>query len=156
MRAVLSRFSHVQLFVTPWTVAHQAPLFMEFPMQEYWSGLPVPPPGNIPNPGMEPMSPVTSTLAEGFFTISSTWEAPLLGHVMQKRYFCRSSIPPCSLENQDRPPWSLCLLFRGNVCSGSWLLPSFHLTALLPFSQVLSLTRWALCLLTGSQLKQCR
>ena len=151
---MLSHFSPVWLFATPWTVAHQAPLSMEFPMQEYWSGLPGPPPGNIPNPGMEPMSPVTSALAEGFFTTSSTCEAPLLGHVMQNRYFFMSSIPPCSLENQDRPPWSLCLLFRGNVCSGSWLLPSFHLTALLPFSQVLSLTPWALFLLTRSQLKQ--
>ena len=42
---------------TPWTVAHQAPLSMEFPKQEYWSGLPFPPPGHIPNPGVDPKSP---------------------------------------------------------------------------------------------------
>ena len=47
----------VQLFVTPWTVAHQAPLSMEFPRQEYWSGLPFPPPGDLSNPGIEPVSP---------------------------------------------------------------------------------------------------
>ena len=49
--------SHVQLFVTPWTVAYQAPLSMGFSSQEYWSGLPFPPPGDRPNPGIEPRSP---------------------------------------------------------------------------------------------------
>ena len=49
--------SHVQLFVTPWTVAHQAPLSMGFIRQEYWSGMPCLPPGDLPNPGMEPKSP---------------------------------------------------------------------------------------------------
>ena len=42
--------------VTLWTVAHQAPLPMEFSRQEYWSGLPIPPPGDLPNPGIEPVS----------------------------------------------------------------------------------------------------
>ena len=49
--------SRVQLFVTPWTVAYQAPLSMEFSRQEYWSGLPFPSPGDLPNPGIEPGSP---------------------------------------------------------------------------------------------------
>ena len=53
----------VQLFVTPWTVAHPAPLSLGFP--EYWSGLPFPTPGDLPNPGTEPLSPA---LAGGFFT----------------------------------------------------------------------------------------
>ena len=55
------------LFETPWTVVHQTPLAMRFffSRQEYWSGLPFPPPGDLPNPGIEPMSPV---LAGGFFT----------------------------------------------------------------------------------------
>ena len=44
-------------FVTPWTVAHQAPLSMGFPRQDYWSGLPFPSPGDLPNPGIEPVSP---------------------------------------------------------------------------------------------------
>ena len=48
--------SCVQLFVTPWTAAHQAPLSMGFSRQEYWSGLPCPPPGDRPNPGIEPRS----------------------------------------------------------------------------------------------------
>ena len=49
---VLSWFSHVQLFVTPWTVALQALLSVEFSRQEYWSGLPFPSPGDLPDPGI--------------------------------------------------------------------------------------------------------
>ena len=54
---MLSHFSHVQLFVTLWTVAHQAPLSMGFSRQESWSGLLCPPPGDLPDPGIEHMSP---------------------------------------------------------------------------------------------------
>ena len=49
--------SRAQLFVTLWTVACQAPLSMEFSRQEYWSGLPFPSPGDLPDPGIEPRSP---------------------------------------------------------------------------------------------------
>ena len=49
--------SHVQLFAIPWTVAYQAPLSMEFSRQEYWSGLPFPSPGDLPDLGIEPTSP---------------------------------------------------------------------------------------------------
>ena len=52
-------------FATLWTVAHQAPLTMEFPRKEYWIGLPFPSPGDLPDPGTEPTSPA---LAGGFFT----------------------------------------------------------------------------------------
>ena len=48
--------SHTQLFVTPWTAAHQAPLSTEFSRQEYWSGLPLPPPGDLPDPGIDQAS----------------------------------------------------------------------------------------------------
>ena len=48
--------SLIQLFATPWTVAHQAPPSMEFSRQEYWSGLPFPSPGNLPDPEIEPRS----------------------------------------------------------------------------------------------------
>ena len=50
-------FSHVRLFATFWTVAHQAPLSMGLSGQEYWSGLPFSPPGDLPNPGIKPRSP---------------------------------------------------------------------------------------------------
>ena len=49
---------------------------MGFSRQEYWSGLPCPPPGDLPNPGMEPTSLTSPTLAGGFFTTGTTWEAP--------------------------------------------------------------------------------
>ena len=49
--------SRVEPFVTPWAVAHQAPLSLEFCRQEYWSGLPFPSPGDLPNPGIKPKSP---------------------------------------------------------------------------------------------------
>ena len=72
---MLSRFSCVRLFVTPWTAAHQAPLSMGFSRQEYWSGLPGPPPGDLPDPGIKPTSLVSPVLAGRFFTTSTTWEA---------------------------------------------------------------------------------
>ena len=53
--------SHVQLFATPWTVAYQALRSMGFSSQEYWSGLPFPSPGDLPNPGIEPRSPALQT-----------------------------------------------------------------------------------------------
>ena len=49
--------SHVQLFATSWTVAHQAPLHMEFSRREHWTGLLFPPPGDLPDPGTEPTAP---------------------------------------------------------------------------------------------------
>ena len=60
--------SHVQLFVTLWTVACQAFLSMGFPRQDYWNGLPFPSPGDLPDPGMELESPESPSLAGGFFT----------------------------------------------------------------------------------------
>ena len=70
--------SHVRLFVTPWTVALQAPLSIEFFRQEYWSGLPCSPPGDLLDPGIEPMSLKSPALADSFFTTSATWEAPFI------------------------------------------------------------------------------
>ena len=66
--------SCVQLFATPWTVARQAPLSSEFPREEYWSRLPFPPPGELPDPG-ELRSLLSLALTGGFFTTSAIWEA---------------------------------------------------------------------------------
>ena len=76
---MLRQLIRVQLFVALWTAACQASLSMEFSRQEYWSGLPCPPPGDLPDPRIEPTSP---GLAGGFFTTSATWEAhgKNLGH----------------------------------------------------------------------------
>ena len=59
-------------------VAHQAPLSMGFSRQEYWNGLPCPPPGDLPDPEIKPMSLISPVLAGNFFTPSTTWEAPWL------------------------------------------------------------------------------
>ena len=60
--------SCVRLFATTWTVAHQVPLFIELSRQEFWSRLPFPSPGDLPDPGIEPTSPVAPALAGRFFT----------------------------------------------------------------------------------------
>ena len=73
---MLSRLSCVVLFATLWTVAHQVSLSIEFSRQEYWSGLPCLPPGDLPDVGIEPVSLMSSALAGGFSTISTTWEVP--------------------------------------------------------------------------------
>ena len=72
---VLSHFRHVWLFVTLWTVAYQVPLSMGFSRQEYWSGLPCPPPGDLPDTGIKSISLKSHALAGGFFTTNAAWEA---------------------------------------------------------------------------------
>ena len=73
--SVLSHFSHIWFLVTLCTTAHQAPLSMGFSRQECLSGLLCPPPGDLPDPGIEPASLKPPELAGGFFTTSATWEA---------------------------------------------------------------------------------
>ena len=72
---MLSHFSHVQLFATLWTIAYQAPLSMGFSRKKYWNRFPFPTPGDLLDPGIEPVSLMSRTLAGGFFTTSATWEA---------------------------------------------------------------------------------
>ena len=71
---VLSHFSLVRLFETPWTVAHQVPLSRGFSRHEYWSNLPFPSPGDLPDPGIEPASLESPALTGEFFTTSATRE----------------------------------------------------------------------------------
>ena len=71
---VAQSLSHVRLFATPWTIAHQAPLSVGFPRQEYWSGLPCPSQGDLPDPGIEYVS---RTLAGRCYTTESPGE-PML------------------------------------------------------------------------------
>ena len=75
---VLSQLSPVRLFATLWTVAPQAALSMEFSRQEYWSGLPCPPPEDLPNPEIKPASLMSPALAGGLFTTHATWEAQIM------------------------------------------------------------------------------
>ena len=60
---------HVRFFATQWAIDHQAPVNMGFSRQEYWSGLPFPSPGDLPDSGIEPKGPLIPALAGGFFTI---------------------------------------------------------------------------------------
>ena len=83
-------FSLVWLFASPWTAAHQTPLSMGFPWQEYWSGLLRPPPGDLPVPGTEPASPA---LAGGFFTA----EPPAKPNYMTKKASICCHLVPKSL-----------------------------------------------------------
>ena len=69
---MLSCFRHAWLFVTLWTLVLQAPLFMGFSRQEYWSGFPCPPPGDLSNPGIKIVFLTSVALAGGFFTTSAT------------------------------------------------------------------------------------
>ena len=77
---VLNCFSRVQVFVTLWTTALQAPLSMGFCRQEYWNGLPFPSPGDPPEPGIKPSSPEAPALAGRFFTTKPLGK-PLLQNV---------------------------------------------------------------------------
>ena len=72
------------LFPTPWAVAHQAPLSVKFSNQEYWSELPFPTPGDLPDPGIKHMSPVSPALTGEFFTTPTTWDAPTISIGIQK------------------------------------------------------------------------
>ena len=86
---MLSHFSHVQLFVTLWTIARQAHPSKRFSRQEYWSGLPCPPPEDLPNPGIKTAS---FTCQCKFFTTSTTWEARPEAPV-------QGPVPSCSHQN---------------------------------------------------------
>ena len=63
-----------------WSVVHQAPLSMGVSSQEYWSGLPCPSPGDLPDPGIKFVSLMSPALAGGIFTTNATWEAPSQGN----------------------------------------------------------------------------
>ena len=98
---VLSYFSCIQLFVTPWTVTRQAPLSMEFSGQEYWSGLPFPSPGDFPSPGIEPASLLSPELTGRFFTTSATWEAQF--DLVQFSSLAQSCPTLCDPMNRSTP-----------------------------------------------------
>ena len=110
---MLSRFSQVCLFVTLWIVAHQTPLTMGFSRQEYWSGLPRPPLGDLPDPGIEPRSPESPALAGGFFTTSVTWETlkpkelvHFNNHIFLKNLKPRNCVHALHWQNRRPQPFS--------------------------------------------------
>ena len=108
-------FSCVQLFVTPWTGICQAPLSMGFPRQKYWSGLPFPFPGNLPDPGIEPTSPA---LAGRFFTT----EPP--GKPLQRREASRFYHKAFLLYPRKPPLPEQASVFTGTLVELCHLTPS--------------------------------
>ena len=90
--------SHVQLFVTPWTVTHQTSLSMEFSRQEYWSALPFPSPEELHNPGIEPWSPTSQADSLLFELQGSLWFLPSIDMNQPWVYMCpllpKSLLPP--------------------------------------------------------------
>ena len=83
---MLSCYSCVQLFVTPYTLAHQDPLSMGFFLQEYWSRLPCPPPGDIPDPGIKPVSPASPAFQVDSLPAESSGK-PIYIQLYKKRYY---------------------------------------------------------------------
>ena len=91
----LGHFCRVRLFANLWPVTRQAPLSLGFSRQAYWSGLPCPPPGNLPDLGIKPTSLTSPALEGEFFTTGATWEAAGRDHrgLLYQYYFL--------LENND-------------------------------------------------------
>ena len=114
---LLSCFSRVQLCATPETAAHQAPPSLGFSRREHWSGLPFPPPEDLPNPGIKPESPVAPALAGGFFTTDHLG-SPAHQHrnppVILSTSGSLSSLPfhPC-FQGQRDPVWPLFPYLQG-------------------------------------------
>ena len=109
---ILSHFSRVWLCMTLWTMTQQAPLSTGFSRQEYWSGLPCPPPGHLPNLGIECMSLMSPALAARSFTTSATWEVQgmaLLGVIMEMEQGCQERIwRSCSFVISRMFAWDPC------------------------------------------------
>ena len=104
MKLVVQVLSCIRLFATPWSVALQAPLSMGFPRQEYWSGLPFPPPGDLPDPGIEPVFPA---LADGCFTTESPGKpSENLRRLQIKRREEKSKSPEVPVLAEDRHGWT--------------------------------------------------
>ena len=113
---MLSHFSCVRLFAIPSTIAYQAPLSMGFSGREYWSGLPCPSPGDLPDPGIEPMVLRSLALAGRLFTTRTTWKA------LTKRLTRQNSIEFCIIfQNYLKPPYLHQLLIK-NLCFKRLLL----------------------------------
>ena len=90
---MLCHFSCIRLFVTPWTTAHQASLSMGFSRQGYWNGLPYPPPGDLLNPGIKPVSLRSPVLTGRLLITGTTWEAPFKRRVyLNKNIALKNSV----------------------------------------------------------------
>ena len=100
---VQNHFSCVWLFATPWNIAWEASLSMEFSREEHWSGLPWPASGDLPDPGIEPTSLMPLALAGGSFITSTTWEAHLTWELLYKKmsFYAASIVPGTQKTMKD-------------------------------------------------------
>ena len=94
---MLNCFSHLQLFVTPWTLDPQAPLPMVFSRQEYWSGFPCSPPRDLSDSGIKPASLRSCALVGVFFTTNATWEV----HLLDSNYYRGTWHGYCPQDHKD-------------------------------------------------------
>ena len=97
---VLSRFNPVWFFATLWTVAHQAPLSLGFSRQEYWGGFPCTPSGNLPDPGIKPMSLMSLALVYRFFTTSTTGKLRTMSVCVLVTQLCPTLWDPWTVAHQ--------------------------------------------------------
>ena len=133
----MKSLSHVQLFVTPWTVAYHAPPSMGYSRQEYWSGLPFPSPGDLPDPGIEPRSPALQADA-----LPS--ELPGKPHII---YIYNIHFQIFSLKRYYKilcyivgPCWLSILYIGTHLCSSQTpIYPPFPLVTISLFSKFVSL-----------------
>ena len=114
--------SRVRLFVTPWIVTHQVPLSMEFFRREYWNGLPFPPPGDLPHPGIDPRSISSLAFAGRFFTAELPGKLFIPHQILSSTFKQSSSCfqPSC----EGTVSWDHCLTpHKMGVCRPLFLPP---------------------------------
>ena len=115
MLLLLSHFSRVRLFLTPRTVAHPAPLSVGFSWQEEWSGLPCLPPGDLPDPGIKPVSLMSPVLTGRFFITSAIWEV----HTYQNSLNFKKIVTLLADENEEKLDHSFFTVGNVKWCSHS-------------------------------------
>ena len=108
---MLSSFSRVGLFVTPWTVAHQVPLSMGFSRQEYWSRLPCSPPGDLPDSGIEPLSLYVSCIGRRVL-----YHQCHLGRSIQRLYFLEAILLKIMKNYISIFPMNLTQIMADTMC----------------------------------------
>jgi len=124
---MLSRFSCVLLFATLWTVARQVPLSMGFSRQEYWTGLPCRPPGDLPNPGIKPTSSMSPAFQDRFLTTSTTCNSTR-EHLSKPKSYPWCNTINWSTEHMERSDKCL-FLFQDQIQD-----PTLHLAVMPPWS----------------------
>ena len=132
----LNCFSCVWFFATLWTVACQFSLSMGFFRQEYWSRLPFPPPGDLPDPGIEPKSLMSPAFADGFFTARTTWEAPFIHISSVQSLSCVWLSNPMDCSTPSLPIHHQLLEHTQTCPLSQWCHPTIS-SSVIPFSYCL-------------------